>query len=78
MTPSWIRSPSVMPCVWYRRAIETTSRRLRGDHPLLGGAVTALDPLRELDLLGGGEQRVAAGLVQELLQRVGRQRRLGA
>ena len=30
-----------------------------------------LDPLRELDLLGGGQQRMAAGLAQEELQRVG-------
>ena len=51
--------------------------QVRGDHPLLGDHVAALDALRELDLLRGGEQRVAAGLVEELLQRVGRQRRLG-
>src|SRR5262249_9840292 len=47
------------------------------DHPLLRRAVAALDPLRELDLLRRGEQRVAAGLVQEQLQRVGGQRGLG-
>src|SRR6202042_3722303 len=41
------------------------------DHPLLGGHIAALDPLRELDLFRGGEQRVAAGLVQEHLERVG-------
>ena len=33
--------------------------------------VAALDPLGELDLLLGGQQRVAAGLVQEELERVG-------
>ncbi len=40
------------------------------DHPLLGRHVAALDALRELDLLGGGEQRVTADLAQEELQRV--------
>ena len=33
--------------------------------------VAALDLLRELDLLGGGQQRVAAGLAQEELEGVG-------
>src|SRR5690242_16012375 len=42
------------------------------DHPLLGSRVALLDPLRELDLLCGGQQRVPAGLVQEHLERVGR------
>ena len=41
------------------------------DHPLLGERVVGLDPLRELDLLGGGQQRMATGLAQEELQRVG-------
>jgi hypothetical protein len=39
--------------------------------------VAALDPLRERDLLGGGQQLVAADLVQEELQAVGRARRRG-
>ena len=34
--------------------------------------VAALDLLRELDLLRGGQERVPAGLAQEELQRVGR------
>ena len=34
-----------------------------------------LDPLRELDLLGRGQQRVPAGLVEEELQRVRRHHR---
>src|SRR4029079_16095390 len=44
---------------------------VRLDHPLLRGSVAALDPLRELDLLRGGQQMVAAGLAQKELQRVG-------
>ena len=36
------------------------------------GHVAALDPLRELDLLRRGQQRVAAGLPQEELERIGR------
>ncbi len=43
---------------------------VRLDHPLLRGAVAALDPLCELDLLRGGEQLVPAGLTQEQLQGV--------
>ena len=42
------------------------------DQALLGGEVAALDALGELDLLGGGEQRVPAGLGQELLEAVDR------
>jgi hypothetical protein len=38
------------------------------DHPLLGLEVAALNPLRELDLLGGGQQRVLASTAQEQLQ----------
>jgi hypothetical protein len=45
---------------------------VRLDHPLLRAQVAALDLLRELDLLGGREQWVPAGLAQEELQRVGR------
>jgi hypothetical protein len=43
---------------------------IRVDHPLLGGCVAALDPLRQLDLLLRRQQRVAADLVQEELQAV--------
>ena len=46
-------------------------RQVGGDHPLLGGIVAVLDPLGELDLLGGGQQRMAADLAQEERQRVG-------
>jgi len=41
------------------------------DHPLLGEQVALLDALRELDLLRRGEQRVAAGLVEAHLERIG-------
>ena len=34
--------------------------------------VAALDPLRELDLLGGGQELVATGLAEEERRRVGR------
>src|SRR2546421_492328 len=40
------------------------------DHPALRGRVAALDRLREVDLLGGGEQLVAADVGEEELQRV--------
>src|SRR5919202_1663486 len=45
---------------------------VRVDHPLLGREVAALHALGELDLLGRREQGIAAGLVEEELQRVGR------
>ena len=40
----------------------------------MAAEVAALDPLGELDLVRGGQQLVAAGLVQEQLERVGRDR----
>jgi hypothetical protein len=46
--------------------------QVRVDHPLLGGVVATLHALRERDLLGGGQQRVAAGAVHEQRQRIGR------
>src|SRR5829696_1408839 len=46
--------------------------QVRLDHPLLRLHVAALDPLGELDLLSGGQERVTAGLAQEELERVGR------
>ena len=45
---------------------------VRLDHPLLRLQVAALDALRQLDLLRGGQQLVAAGLAQEQLERVRR------
>ena len=45
---------------------------VRLDHPLLREHVAALDLLRELDLLRGGQERVLAGLAEEELERVGR------
>ena len=44
---------------------------VRVDHALLRLEVSALDPLRELDLLLGGQERVAADLVEEELEAVG-------
>ena len=43
------------------------------DHLLLGAVVAALDPLRQLHLLRGRQQVDAADLLEEELQRVGRQ-----
>ena len=45
--------------------------QVRLDHPLLRLHVAALDLLGELDLLRGGQQRMAPGLAQEELQCVG-------
>ena len=47
------------------------------DHRLLGGVIAQLDPLRELDLLRRGEERHLADVLEEELQRVGRDLRLG-
>ena len=46
--------------------------QIRLDHRLLRFVLAALDPLRELDLLRGGQQRHLADVLQEELQRVGR------
>ena len=45
--------------------------QVRVDHPLLRDEVAPLDALGEGDLVGGGEQLVAADLVEEELQAVG-------
>jgi hypothetical protein len=42
------------------------------DHSLLRREIAALDALRERDLLRRSQQRVAADLVQEELERIGR------
>ena len=47
--------------------------QVRLDHLLLRAVVAALDPLRELDLLRGGQQVDLADVLQEELQRVGRE-----
>ncbi len=44
---------------------------VRLDHPLLRLRVAGLDLLRQLDLLGSGQERMPAGLAQEELERVG-------
>jgi hypothetical protein len=43
---------------------------VRVDHPLLRSAIAPLDALSERDFLRRGEQRVAADLVQEELERI--------
>src|ERR671935_887219 len=48
--------------------------QVRLDHPPLRDVVTALDPLREHDLLGGRQQLVAADVGEEELQAVARPR----
>ena len=50
---------------------------VRLHHRLLRRVLTALDALRELDLLCRGEQRDLADVLQEELQSVGRDLRLG-
>jgi hypothetical protein len=46
--------------------------KVRLDHLLLGAVVAALDPLRELDLLRSGQERHLADVLEEELERVGR------
>ena len=43
---------------------------VRVDHPLLRGGVALLDALREVHLVGSGQQLVPAGRVHEELERV--------
>ena len=57
-----------MPLVALRDRDDEPQVRVR--HPLLGGLVALLDPLRERDLLGRGQERVPPDLVQEELQAV--------
>ena len=59
-----------MPAVALRDRYDQA--QVRVDHPLLRGAVAALDALRERDLVGGRQQLVAADLRQEHSERVGR------
>jgi hypothetical protein len=58
----WIRSREASAAPRYDFAIETTRRRSGPDHLRLGGHVAALDPLRQVDLLVGGQQRHPADL----------------
>ena len=48
--------------------------KVRVDHLVLRTSVATLDQLRELHLLGGCQERIAAGLVEEELDRVRRHR----
>ena len=74
MIPSWIRSSSEQAVTLVLLRDRDDEAEVRVDHPVLRPLVAALDLLRELDLLGGGQQRVAPGLVEEELERVGRHR----
>ena len=63
--------------VLHREPVTLVAARLRHDqtevrvdHPLLGLEVALLDPLGQLDLLCGGQQRIRAGAAQEQLQGV--------
>ena len=42
--------------------------QVRIDHPLLGLPIHPLDPLGQLDLFSGGQQRVSAGATQEQIE----------
>ncbi len=50
--------------------------QVRLDHFLLRAMIAALDALCQLDLLGGGQQLDLADVLQEELQRVGRELRV--
>src|SRR5437763_7746983 len=54
----------VAPCLRHHQA------KVRVDHPLLGLEIAALDPLRQLDLLGRRQQGIAPRLGEELLERL--------
>ena len=69
---------AVLDQVEQRQAVALVALRDRDDeaqvrvrHPLLRGLVALLDPLRERDLFGRGQERVPPDLVQEELQAVG-------
>ena len=75
--PSWIRSRNGQPLVAVALGDRDDEAEVGLDHRLLGGVVAELDPLRELDLLRRGEERHLADVLEEELQRVGRDLRLG-
>jgi len=63
--------------VAHRQAVALVAAReldhepeVRVDQPLLGRQVALLDPLREVDRLGGGQEGVLGSLVEEQLQAV--------
>ena len=63
--------------VLHRQPVALVPARLRNDqaqvrvdHPLLGLEVAALDPLGELDLLGGGQEWMRTSATEEQLKRV--------
>src|SRR3954467_14071035 len=81
--PSWMRSSSVSSEPWYFFAIETTSRRFAliirsfaARSPFsMGRGVALAERGGGVDRRVGGQQPVAADLVQEELERVGGGRR---
>ena len=70
--PSWIRSRNGQALVPVPLRDRDDEAEVRLDHRLLRPVVAALDPLRELDLLRGREQVDLADVLEEELQRVGR------
>ena len=74
--PSWIRSRNGQALVAVVLGDRDDEAEVRLDHLLLRVEVAALDPLREVDLLLGGEQADLADVLEEQLQRVRRHVRL--
>ena len=73
--PSWIRSRNGSPGS-VALGDRDDEAEVRLHHRLLRAVVAALDPLRELDLLRRREERHLADVLQEELQRVGRDLRV--
>ena len=68
--PSWIRSSSERSWPWYFFAIETTRRRFELTSRSFASRSPRSIAFAMLDLLLGGEQGMAADLVEEELERV--------
>ena len=75
--PSWIRSRNGQALVAVPLRDRDDEAEVRLHHRLLRGVLAALDALRELDLLRGGQERDLADVLEEELKRVGRDLGLG-
>ncbi len=76
--PSWIRSRNGTPSPAVALRDRDDEPEVRLDHHALRDGISALDALRESDLLGRGEQLVAADVGEEELEAVrGARDRLG-